>query len=243
MGDSCPRGLVVWALALLCDSGHPPARSVCPAVCGLLRLPCGPGAETLLPLRPAGEAVIVVTPCEAEAGRRILGVVGRVGAGRDMPGGAVCLPMWLLLGERSAGIVPRGMRLMEGAGFKRALRPPGLSAGGPCPSIGVQRRQRGSPRATGDPHLLFCFHRVPEWALRSGHAWPRVLFVQPCLATLPHLFPDPGPLPGSHQHRLCSSSLSAVLLIKAEGACAGHLLGDAARSSDRPGPEVGAGGS
>ena len=72
----------------------------------------------------------MVTPCEAEAGRRILGVVGRVGAGRDTPGGAVCLPTWLLLGERSAGIVPRGMQLTEGAGFKRALRPPGLSAKG-----------------------------------------------------------------------------------------------------------------
>ena len=196
MGDSGPRGLVVWALALPCDSGHPPPRSVCPAVRGLLRLPCGPGAEILLPLRPAREAVIVVTPCEAEAGRRILGVVGRVGAGRDTPGGAVCLPTWLLLGERSAGIVPRGMQLTEGAGFKRALRPPGLSAKG----VGGLARpseyggDRGGPPRPQGTHIccsasIACLSGLLDRGV-PGHVSPLSSPVWPHSLTFS---PTPGP--------------------------------------------------
>lgn len=62
-GDSCLRGLVVRALALLCDSGRLPPGSVCPVVRGRLCPPRRPGVETLLPRTllprcPAGEAVI-----------------------------------------------------------------------------------------------------------------------------------------------------------------------------------------
>ena len=86
---------------------------VCPpALCALRSVgasarPAGLGLKPRCPGAQQGK-LSSVTPCEAEAGRQILGVVGRVGAGRDTPGGAACLPAWLLLGKRSAGIVPEG---------------------------------------------------------------------------------------------------------------------------------------